>query len=228
MWDLGIERAMKKFLEDPEIRQCIKEKLHRTVNDPSSFYGSPAFKDLNDDCAGALMMANVLTMLISIGGDGVQLLNWGTRTATVISMKCEDLPMHLVQTGRAVTPIIIIEGPTEPATLDHILRGTADFLGAHAPSHTPNGERLLFSNCPGRTGGIKVTVWSMQSLTGSLWCGAHDTPYTQQQMKPLQLLRKRKCAMVRPSKTKRITLRVQQRLLLKHLRRHSFQLQKML
>lgn len=156
MWDLGIERAMKKFLEDPEIRQCIKEKLHRTVNDPSSFYGSPAFKDLNDDCAGALMMANVLTMLISIGGDGVQLLNWGTRTATVISMKCEDLPMHLVQTGRAVTPIIIIEGPTEPATLDHILRGTADFLGAHAPSHTPNGERLLFSNCPGRTGGIKV------------------------------------------------------------------------
>lgn len=146
MWDLGIESAMAKFLEDPEIRQCIKDKLHRTTADPQTYYGSQAFKNLNDDCAGALMMHNVLTMLISIGGDGVQLLNWGKRTATVIAVKCEDLPMHIVQTARAVAPLIIIEGPTEPGTLDHILKHTVDFLCDHAPSRTTGSASSAHSD----------------------------------------------------------------------------------
>lgn len=141
MWDLGIERAMGQFLEDPEIRKCLKDKLHRTTDDPGTFYGSPAYKDLDEDCAGALTMHHVLTMLISIGGDGVQLLNWGKRTATVIALKCEDLPIHLVQTARAVAPLIIIEGPTEPGNLNSILQRTVDFLCEHAPSRTTEGKQ---------------------------------------------------------------------------------------
>lgn len=73
-------------------------------------------------------------MLVSLGGDGVQLLNWGSRTATVIALKCEDLPPHLIQTGRAVSPLIVIEGPSEPSTLNHVLQNTAAFLEQHAPS----------------------------------------------------------------------------------------------
>lgn len=146
LWDLGIGRAAAKFLEDPELHSAIKAKAHRTTENPATFYGSQQYKDLDKDCAGALTAADVNTLMISVGGDGVQLLNWGSRVATVLAVKCEDLPAHLVQTGRAVAPLIIIEGPAEPSNLNHILRRTVDFLVMHAPSG--GGESmplLLFS-----------------------------------------------------------------------------------
>lgn len=139
MWDLGIKRVVQNFLEDPEIRALVKLKEHRTTGDAQTFYGSQHFKDLDEDCAGALTSDAVSSMLISIGGDGVQLLNWGTRTATVIAVKLEDLPTHMVQTGRAVAPLIIIEGPDEPSNLNHILRQTVDDLLWHAPSYDGEG-----------------------------------------------------------------------------------------
>lgn len=142
MWDLGVERALHKFLEDPDVRALVKAKNHRTVDDSSTFYGSDQFKKLDADCAGALTNDDMLTILISIGGDGVQLLNWGKRTATVIAIKCEDLPPHLVQSAKAVTPIMIIEGPQEPGNLNHILMKTIDFLVLHAPSTDGEGESI--------------------------------------------------------------------------------------
>lgn len=145
-WDLGIHNAIAKFLEDPEIREHIKSRAHRTTDDPASFFGSPHFKELNEDCAGILTQVDAAanTMLVSLGGDGVQLLNWGARTATVIALKCEDLPPHLSQTGRAVSPLIIIEGPTEPSNLNHVLKNTASFLVQHAPS--VNGRGAVHCN----------------------------------------------------------------------------------
>lgn len=144
-WDLGIENAISKFLEDPEIRAHVKSRAHRSTHDPSSFYGSQNFQDLDTDCAGILTQENPTanTMLISLGGDGVQLLNWGARTATVIALKCEDLPPHLIQTARAVSPLIIIEGPSEPSILDHVLRKTVTFLHNHAPSTSGHSAHLL-------------------------------------------------------------------------------------
>lgn len=140
-WDLGIHNALAKFLEDPEIREHIKSRAHRTTDDHCTYFGSPSFATLNSDCAGILTQvdAPANTMLVSLGGDGVQLLNWGARTATVIALKCEDLPPHLIQTGRAVSPLIIIEGPSEPSTLNHVLQNTASFLVDHAPSSAGQG-----------------------------------------------------------------------------------------
>lgn len=150
MWDLGIERAITSFLEDENVRSMVKSKAHRTTDDGATFYGSTHFKQLDQDCAGALTKEGVNTLLLSAGGDGVQLLNWGKRTATVIAVKNEDLPIHMIQSGRAVCPILVIEGPDEPSILNHILRRTVDFLVQHAPSSNGAGvclAKTLFATC---------------------------------------------------------------------------------
>jgi hypothetical protein len=89
---------------------------------------------LDADCAGALSNSAILTILLTLGGDGVQLVNWGSRTATVIGVKCEDLPPDLVQKGLAVKQLLVIEGPQELSVLNHALQAVADFLKQHAPS----------------------------------------------------------------------------------------------
>lgn len=141
---MGIHNALAKFLEDPEIRNHIKSRAHRTTDDPSTFFGSQHFKDLDEDCCGILTQADAAahTILVGLGGDGVQLLNWGARTATVIALKCEDLPPHLIQTGRAASPLLIIEGPSEPSNLNHVLQHTVGFLVQHAPPSPGEGALL--------------------------------------------------------------------------------------
>jgi hypothetical protein len=129
---VGMERVVNRLLSNPDIRASVCSREHRTFRDPQSFWGSPQFKQLDDDCAGALTRADVNTLLLSIGGDGVQLLNWGTRTATVFAVKCEDLPGHLVQKGLAATPLMIVEGVQESAVLNHLLQGVAEFFRKHA------------------------------------------------------------------------------------------------
>jgi hypothetical protein len=103
-----------------------------------------AFQLLDADCAGALTREEVPTVLLSLGGDGVQLLNWGSWTATVVGIKCEDLPPELVQKGMAVEPLLVIEGHQEPSVLNHALKGAAQFLLSHAPSTTGGGA---FCSC---------------------------------------------------------------------------------
>lgn len=139
-----MDQVMDKFLSDPDIHDALVNKAHRTVDDKASFYGSSAFKLLDKDCAYALTKEGVKTMLISIGGDGVQLLNWGNRTATVIAVKLEDLPPHLVQTGQAVAPLVVIEGPQEPSVLNAVLRSAVTFLCDHAPSTDRQSTQLAF------------------------------------------------------------------------------------
>jgi hypothetical protein len=96
---------------------------------------------LDADCAGALTNSDILTVLLTLGGDGVQLVNWGSRTATVIGLKCEDLPPDLVQKGLAVKPLLVIEGPQEPSVLNHALQAAADFFTEHAPSSDGSGAK---------------------------------------------------------------------------------------
>jgi hypothetical protein len=79
-------------LASPVTGPHIVGKTARVTTDPASYFASDAFRQLDADCAGALTREDVHTVLLSLGGDGVQLLNWGSRTATVAGIKCEDLP----------------------------------------------------------------------------------------------------------------------------------------
>lgn len=130
-----MDSALKHFLSDPDLRRHIISKEHRDVDNPDSYYGSQAFKDLDAALGGALTSTDpdMKVVEVSIGGDGVQLLNWGTRTATLIVLKCESLPTSLVQTGVACVPLLVIEGKHEPKVLQHVLKPIVDFLCDHAP-----------------------------------------------------------------------------------------------
>jgi hypothetical protein len=143
-WSFGIDQCVRRLLADPATAPHILSKRARTTSDAASFYGSEAFQLLDADCAGALTREEVPTVLLSLGGDGVQLLNWGSRTATVVGIKCEDLPPELVQKGMAVKPLLVIEGHQEPSVLNHALKGAAQFLLSHAPSTTGEGA---FCSC---------------------------------------------------------------------------------
>lgn len=139
MWYFGVEQSLQRLLSDPVVREHIKNGTARKRAEGSSMYSSDAFKQLDSDCAGALTKDGVTSLLLSLGGDGVQLLNWGSRTATVIGLKCEDLPSELVQKGIAVLPLVVIEGKQEPAVLSHGLAAVAEFFLKHAPSSNRKG-----------------------------------------------------------------------------------------
>jgi hypothetical protein len=139
MWLVGMERVDQKFLGNPVIRNNARSRAHRTIEDQPNFWGSPQFWQLDANCAGALTCPGINTLLLSVGGDGVQLLNWGSRTATVFAAKCEDLPGHLVQKGLAATPLMVVEGVQEPSILNHLLEGVTDFFCKHAPSSNGTG-----------------------------------------------------------------------------------------
>ena len=108
---------------NPTLAPHLVNQAHRTVNDPESFWGSPAFKELNESVGGALTdsPAGTVCIIMSAGIDGVQLLTFGKRTATVLGSKVEDLPPALVQTALAVLPSLIVEGRHEPKDMVDIL-----------------------------------------------------------------------------------------------------------
>ena len=111
----GAEEVIRRLRVNPAVRAHVLSMQHRTRRDRSTFWGSSLFWQLNKDCAGAFTDASLDAALFSIGGDGVNTRNWGTRKATVIALKLEDLPKDLVQMGLAASPLFIIEGPQKPA-----------------------------------------------------------------------------------------------------------------
>jgi hypothetical protein len=146
-WYFGVQRCLRRLLSDPDNLEDVCNRSARTTNDSATFYGSPQYKQLNIDCGGALDNKKYLTLLLSLGGDGVQLLNWGCRTATVIGLKCEDLCPERVQSGRAVVPLMVIEGPQEPSVLNHALAKAAAFFLQHCPSSDGKGSLHAQTSC---------------------------------------------------------------------------------
>ena len=143
LWCFKPEDTLRRLLADPDVRAHVLSPSHRTTSDGSTFWGSPQFRQLNQDCAGVFDSALLNAVLVSIGGDGVNIVNWGSRTATVIALKLEDLPEHLVQKGLAVAPLIVIEGPQEPSNLDFVYDLVVPFFQHHAPSADHKGAILF-------------------------------------------------------------------------------------
>jgi hypothetical protein len=151
LWSFNPEDTLRRLLANPQVRAHVLSPSHRTTADASTFWGSPQFKQLNQDCAGVFDDPRLTAVLLSIGGDGVNIVNWGSRTATIIALKLEDLPEHLVQKGLAVAPLIVIEGPQEPSNLDFVYDLVVPFFSKHAPSKNHRGVtpfRQRLSSCP--------------------------------------------------------------------------------
>lgn len=126
---------MARMFADPVLAPHLLDPKHRTVSDDQTFWGSPEFRELDEHLGNVLTRQEgqdgIMHVLVSLGMDGVQLLNWGSRTATVAGIKVEDLPAHLSQTKAAVFPVMVIEGVQEPHNIQPALQLIVDFFHDH-------------------------------------------------------------------------------------------------
>ena len=123
------------MFQNPAFRRWYQ--ADRPYTDPTSFFASQAFKAYDEATGGRVgpgRPANVApTVMLQLGGDGVSLLNFGQRTATVIGVRCEELPGEVSQSHMAWRPVIVIEGPKEVTVLHNILANMVSQLQKHAP-----------------------------------------------------------------------------------------------
>lgn len=137
-WDFGLVNVLTSMFQNPKFRRMYR--TGRRYDDPTTYFGSPAFKAYDaamNERVGENRPNHVPpTCMFQLGGDGVSLLNFGQRTATVIGVRCEELPGEVSQSHLAWRPIIVIEGPKETMVLHEILAATVRQLQAHAPMPT--------------------------------------------------------------------------------------------
>ena len=134
-WDFGIVEVVKDMFKSSKFREQYQHA--RPYDDPTSYFASAAFKAYVAAANGRVgrdRPADVCpTCMLQLGGDGVSLLNFGQRTATVIGVRCEELRGEFSQSNLSWRPIIIIEGPQETKVLHRILEATVNKLRMHAP-----------------------------------------------------------------------------------------------
>lgn len=127
---------------DPMFAENQVTAEQKAQGESHTYYGSPAFLELNDVCNGRLTNPSFKSSLWILGADGVQLLNFGARTACIIGLKCEDLHPAVAHTKIAYRPLLVLEGcGGEPKALHEVLRPTVNFFRECAPCGTsPFGE----------------------------------------------------------------------------------------
>ena len=138
-WYIPVEEIVQQWCSDPVLGQHILNQEHRTTDDPETFFGSPAYRQLDEDLGGALSNPNIRTLLLTGGLDGVQLLTFGKRSATIFGVQLRELPPHLVQTAGAVRICIVVEGRHEPHRLNSIFKRFVSCID-------DNGRALLLSH----------------------------------------------------------------------------------
>lgn len=141
-WYIPVEEIVQQWCSNPIFGQHILEQKHRTIDDSETFFGSPAYRQLDCDLGGALSNPNMRTLLLAGGLDGVQLLTFGKRTATIYGIKLVELPPELVQTADAVKVCIIVEGRHEPHRLNSIFRRFISCM--HDNSRTVSATSLVY------------------------------------------------------------------------------------
>lgn len=128
-------QAVRDMFADPTFRSLYEKG--RNYTDPASYFASNAFRAFDGDCHGRVGPDRPInvhrTVMLQFGGDGVSLLNFGQRTATVIGVRCEELPPEFGHSRLAWRPVIVVEGPKEPSNLSGIMARTIQALQAHGP-----------------------------------------------------------------------------------------------
>lgn len=166
-----MEETLRKYFANRKLQleTYLRANGGREAPNTGSFFASPAFHQLNADCAGLLTdkeraQRGELALLLSVGVDGVQLLNWGARTATVVGLKLEEGPEDQVQKAAAVAPLLVIEGPQEPSKLAPALDKVTDFFVKHAPSTNGKSAHLImmfvFERAVYMKSGIGLRMWA--------------------------------------------------------------------
>ena len=143
-WDFGIAESVKMCFQDDSFRNA--HGRGRNHSDPSSYFASKAFLALDEKCGWKLGRWRpgdcTASSLWQIGADGVRLITFDQRTATVYAIRCEELPANMGCIRAAWQPFLIVEGPKESTNVTHILSSTIKTLCKHAPIRSPTRATL--------------------------------------------------------------------------------------
>ena len=131
LWFIVPTEFLQRLFANPDFAAHLLAQLHRTVDDSQTYFGGEAFARFSAYHGGVMLSDGVVTVLFTVGQDGVKLVNIGIRTATLVLLHCEDLPPHLVQTLAALFPAIVIEGRHEPHNLKWVLQLLVDWFWEH-------------------------------------------------------------------------------------------------
>ena len=163
------------MFQNPKFRQMYR--TGRRYDDPTTYFGSPAFQAYHaamNEQVGQNRSNNVApTCMFQLGGDGVSLLHFGQRTATVIGVRCEELPGEVSQSHLAWRPIIVIEGPKETTVMHKILAATVRQLQKHEPRPSLGISSIHKTNCD--VSHATVLLCCIRGRCELVWTGVKPT-----------------------------------------------------
>ena len=110
----GVEKAIRNLFTLPGF--VAARGKGRKPDDPSSIYGSPAFKKLNERTAGLAAQEN--TSLYGLGCDWVKIFNSKDYSIGIVGLRCEDMEAAYMGKEEFHVPVMIISGPDLPRSVD--------------------------------------------------------------------------------------------------------------
>jgi len=110
----GVEKAIANLFTLPEF--VAARGKGRKPDDPSSIYGSPAFKTLNERTVG--LAAHDNTSLYGLGCDWVKIFNFKDYSIGIVGLRCEDMEAAYMGKQEFHMPVMIISGPDLPRSVD--------------------------------------------------------------------------------------------------------------
>jgi hypothetical protein len=113
-WNLGVKSVVQSLYNE----QVFSDAVGTFRNHHTSTFQFAAMRKVDESTGGALTTdSGPSTIPFEIGGDGVQVLNFGQRTVSVLGIRCLDLPPHLSHTRFSSRPLIVVEGKKEKSAL---------------------------------------------------------------------------------------------------------------
>jgi hypothetical protein len=133
IWDLRIERVIMSRFADPQFRAAHGKG--RDYDDPTNFFGSPGFRELDEICQGRIGRhkpeAVAPTSMWCLGEDALNLTTFTKHKTGVAGLRSEELPPRMSHTRAAFEPLIIMED--DVADPSDCFSRTIEILLKHGP-----------------------------------------------------------------------------------------------
>ena len=110
----GVKEAILKFFSMPNF--VAHRGKYRAFDDPTSYYGSPAFRRLDD--AVDSLASRAENSIYGLCCDWVKIFNWKQHSIGLVGLRCEDVGAVEAAKKQFHEPIMLIPGPKMPADTD--------------------------------------------------------------------------------------------------------------
>jgi hypothetical protein len=149
IWDLRIERVVSSRFADPQFRAAHGKG--RDYDDPTNFFGSPGFRELDEICHGKIgrhkPVAVAPTSIWCLGEDALNLTTFTKHKTGVAGLRSEELPSRMSHTRAAFEPLIIMED--DVADPSDCFSRTIDVLLKHGPIPSKGSLSISLPICHG-------------------------------------------------------------------------------